>query len=246
MPLDWTCDNIRLSLFSTGPVRLSTDDWTNLTGQPEAEQEQKGAGRHVFAAPLMGGQLSLGAVANRCDCILMPLTTAEKISDEYVPSIGQWPTALDDFRRATETYLTKLQFPINRMAFAVALTSPHKERIDAYRALVSQVKSLNHKPEELHDLLFRINWPRSSTVDNTLTLNRLTAWQVQQLQLQVMLSDGNSPAAYLNPISFVLRFEMDHNTDQARTQPFDAARLIPIYTELTNLALQNAEQGEVQ
>lgn len=246
MHLDWICENIRLSLFSTGPVRLSTDDWTNLTGQPEAEQEQKGAGRHVFASPLMGGQLSLGAVGNRCDCILNPLTTIDNISDEYIPSVGRWPNVFEDFRKATETFLPMFRYPINRMAVGVALISPHKESLDAYKALVTQVKSLKHRPEELRDLLFRINWPKSSTVDNSLTLNRLTTWQVQQLQMQIMIPDGTGAGTFVNPITFLLRLEMDHSTDQARAISFDPGRLVPIYSELANLALQNAEQGEVQ
>ena len=43
-----------------------------------------------------------------------------------------------------------------------------------------------------------------------------------------------------------MRLEMDHNTDQSHTQPFDESQLVPIYKDLANLALQNAEQGEVQ
>jgi hypothetical protein len=94
--------------------------------------------------------------------------------------------------------------------------------------------------------VFRINWPTSSTVDNTLTINRITTWSVQQLQFQILVPDGNSPGAFVNDLSYVFRFELDHNTDQKHATPFDAGRLLPIYKELTNLALQNAAEGEVQ
>jgi len=246
MPLDWTCENIRLSLFSTEAIRLSGEDWKDLTGQEEADQEQKGAGRHVFAGPLFGGQLSLGAVANRCDCILSPITPTEMITDEYVPSVGQWPIPFEGFQKATEWYLTRVRYPVSRMAFAATLLNKHTNRLDAYKALVTQVKSITHPPEALHDLIYRINWPTNSTVDNTLLLNRITTWSVQQLQLQILVPDGNSPNAYMNELSFQLRLELDHNTDQKHTTPFDATRLLPIYKELTNLALQNAAEGEIQ
>src|SRR5882672_8952723 len=158
MPLDWTCETIRLSLFSTDAVRLSTEDWTSLSGQDEADQEQKGAGRHVFAGPLLGGQLSLGAAANRCDCMLTPITKADELKEDYVPSVGQWPTPFESFQTATETYLSTIRFPVSRIAFAATLLSPHKTSLDAYKALVSQVKSINRPAEALNDLIFRINW----------------------------------------------------------------------------------------
>jgi hypothetical protein len=79
-----------------------------------------------------------------------------------------------------------------------------------------------------------------------LSLNRITTWAVQRLQIQIMATDGNSPSAYTNELSYQLRLELDHNTDQNDTTPFDAARLLPIYKELTNLALQNAAEGEIQ
>ena len=131
------------------------------------------------------------------------------------------------------------------MAFATTLLSPQKSELDAYKALVSQVKSITHPPETLHDLVFRINWPTNSTVDNALMLNRITTWTVQQIQLQILVPDSNA-AAFVNDLSYVLRFEIDHNTDAKHTAPFDAARLVPIYRELTNLALQNATEGEKQ
>ncbi len=245
MPLDWTCETIRLSLFSTEAVRLSTDDWKTLTGQDEAEQEQKGGGRHVFAGPLLGGQLTLGAVANRCDCILNPLTKTDELKEDYVPSVGQWPTPFEAFQKITEPFLSSVRFPVARMAFAATLLNPHKTSLDAYKALVTQVKSINRAAEDLHDLVFRINWPTNTTVDNKLTINRITTWTVQQLQLQITLPDGNSPTTFVNDLSYVLRLELDHNTDQTHTSPFDAGRLVPMYKDLTNLALQNAAEGEV-
>lgn len=245
MPLDWTCETIRLSLFSTEAVRILTDDWKTLTGQDEAEQEQKGAGRHVFAGPLLGGQLTLGAVANRCDCILNPLTKADELKEDFVPSVGRWPTPFEAFQKATETFLENVRFPVSRMAFAVTLLNPHKSSLDAYKALVTQVKSINRPAEHLHDLVFRINWPANSTVDNELSINRITTWAVQQLQIQIVVPDGNSPGTFIDDLSYVLRLEIDHNTDQKHAAPFDAGRLLPIYKDLTNLALQNAAEGEV-
>src|SRR6266404_2416352 len=105
MPLAWISENVRLSLFSPEAIRLSSDNWKLLTDQDEAAQEQKGGGRHVFAGPLIGGQFSLGALANRCDIILAPANAADQLRDDIVPSVGQWPTALEEFQIRTEAFL---------------------------------------------------------------------------------------------------------------------------------------------
>lgn len=246
MPLDWTCETLRLSLFSSDSLLVTGDDWSALTSQTEAEREQRQAGRKTFSSELFGGLLSLSSIANRADIVLSPSTNVERLSEDNIPSIGPWPACLDLFREATEAYLPKFGVPIYRVAFGAILLSVHRERLDAYKVLTSQVKSLSHPPEALHDVLFRINWPQNSTADNSLMLNRLTTWRVQQAQLQVVVPDGNSPPSYVHPLAHVMRLELDHNTDASRTEPFDADLAIPIYRELTNLALQNAEQGEIR
>jgi hypothetical protein len=246
MPLAWICESVRLSLFSPEAIRLSSDNWKLLTNQDEAAKEQKGGGRHVFSSPLFGAQFSLGAVGNRCDCILAPVTGADQLREDLVPSVGQWPTPLEEFQAATETFLGKVHFPVSRIAFATSLLHQTGTIPEAYKALRDQVKTLNRPAEELRDIVFRINWPKNSTSFNDLTINRLTTWQVQQISVQVLIPDGNSPAtAFLEEPAHVLRLDLDHNTDGKRTQPFDANQLVPIYRELTNLALQNAEEGEV-
>lgn len=244
MVLNWTCESIRLSLFSSQAVRLSGENWKVLTGLDEAEEEQKGASRHVFASSMLGGQFALGAIANRCDCILSPVTQVDA-PDGSTPSVGQWPNVLESFLKLTEPFLEKLPFPVVRMAFAPVLIYPTAGRLEAYKTLVSLLKSIKQPPEKMHDLLFRINWPQNSTSMNGLSLNRITTWSVLQYQVAMFVSDGSSPATFVNEGTHGLRLELDHNTDQKHVGPFDAGRLVPIYKELSNLALQNALEGEV-
>ncbi|MCK1322772.1 hypothetical protein IVA94_18095 [Bradyrhizobium sp. 156] len=242
MALNWTCESVRLSLFSSQAVRLSPENWTALSGQEEAEQEQKGTGRHVFAGPMLGGQFTLGAIANRCDCILGPVGAVGPPEDG-IPSVGAWPVALEGFQKLTEPFLEKLHFPVTRMALAPVLVHPFHERIEAYTALMSLLKSIKQPADALHDLLFRVNWPTDSAAVHGLSINRLTTWSVLQYQIQVFAADG--PTSFMDVVSHGLRLEMDHNTDQKYVGPFDAGQLVPIYKELTNLALQNAAEGEV-
>jgi hypothetical protein len=243
---EWQCESVRLSLFSPGGLRLTSQDWTNLSGQEEAENEQKGSGRHVFASNMLGGQLSLSVIGNRCDCILAAVVMADTVSDAGVPAIGRWPDCFEAFQNVTEAYLQRFGVPVNRLAFGATLVSPQESLLDAYRVLTEQATSLNQDPSRLHDVLFRINWPRNSQVDNTLTLNRLTTWQVQQIQELQLIVGSDAPTSVINPVAYVTRLELDHNTAPAHVAPFDEARLVPIYREIANLALQNADQGEIR
>lgn len=242
MSLDWNCESLRLTIFSTEAARLTGEDWKRLTGQDEAEQEQKGGGRHIFTSNLMGGQLSLGALGNRCDCLLSPILNPETSA---MPSVGSWPDAMDGFLASTIPFLEQVTFPVARVGFAPVLTLPFADRLDAYAALISLLKSIKHPPEKLQDLYFRINWPVTSSLNNTLILNRLTTWSVVQIQLQVFSPDVVNPAAFATDITQAVRLELDHNTDPKHTTAFDASLLVPIYKELTELALQNAVEGEV-
>jgi len=244
MALTWLTESIRLSLFSSEVVKLTGENWKQLTGQDEPEQEQKGSGRHVFASNIIGGQLTLGAVANRCDIILNPVVKADGPEDN-IPSVGQWPNALEQFQKLTEPFVEHLPFPVLRVAFAPALLHPFNDRLDAYKALVSLVKSIKQPPEKLRDLLFRVNWPQNSTAVDGLTLNRLTTWSVVRIRLQMLVPDGTGPARFTDELATALRLELDHNTDPEHVGVFDATCLLPIYRELTNLALQNAQEGEV-
>ena len=46
-----------------------------------------------------------------------------------------------------------------------------------------------------------------------------------QIQLQMLVPDGNSPATYVNELANALRLELDHNTDPKYIEAFDAAQL---------------------
>ncbi|WP_375783027.1 hypothetical protein ACE10Z_24315 [Bradyrhizobium sp. Pha-3] len=241
MSFDWICESLRLTAFSTGTASITGEDWKRLTGQDEAEQEQKGGGRHIFVSNLMGGQLSLGALGNRCDCVLIPGVPGAS----GVPSLGAWPGAMYSFLEKTIPLLERMSFPVARVGFAPILLLPFPERLDAYKALTSLVKSIKHPADKLHDLHFRINWPVASKTDSTLRLNRITTWSVVQIQLQVFTPDAVNPAAFSDDITHALRLELDHNTDVKHATAFDAALLAPIYRELADLALENAILGEV-
>jgi hypothetical protein len=246
MALAWTCELMRLSVFSNQPLKLHPNAWQVISGRDEeAPNVQRGAARQIIFGPHLDGQLSLATIGPRADLILSPAPNQEKLLEGALPTIGAWPAVLEGFEKSVLAYLREHEHPTVRMAFASSLLCQFNAPVDASKALIERVKSFKPPADTFADPLYRINWPRPSRSVNDLKLNRLTTWSVQRVQLQLMIE--GTPGTNSDPmvITHFLKLELDHNTDGDRTEPFDRAQLMPIYKELTDLALQNAEQGEV-
>jgi hypothetical protein len=246
MGLEWSAETLRVSLFSSDPVKLSSDDWKRITRKDGPEAEQKVVGRHTMSGPFLGGELSLSASSSRFDCILSASPPAGPVSESYVPVVGHWPEVCREFLVATEGWVGGIGIPIVRMAVGTVLLTPQPGMEDAYKSLLGMVESVKGDPAKMRDLIFRVNWPVNSASVNGLLINRLTTWTVVQMGYQVLVGTGANLRLDATPLSYFVRLEIDHNTDGQRTQPFDPNRLVAIYTELTNLALETAEKGELR
>jgi hypothetical protein len=243
MNLEWSAETLRVSLFSSDVVKLTPDDWKRITGQDAPEAEQKVIGRHRMSGPFLGGHFSLSTSGSRFDCILAAPPPEDPVPESYVPAVGHWPQVCKQFLAATEGWVGDVSTPIVRMAVGIVLLSPQPGAEDAHKSLLGMVESVEGNPVKMRDLLFRVNWPLRSACVDGLTINRLTTWTVLQMRYQV--TDGTGNVVLDAPVSYFVRMEIDHNTDAQRTQPFDQNRLVPLYTELANLALENAEKGEL-
>jgi hypothetical protein len=244
MTLEWSVETLRVSLFSTEVVSLGPDDWKGLTGKDTPDAEQKVVGRHTMSGPFLGGQFSLSASGSRLDCILAALVPSDPIPQAYIPTVGHWPDVCREFVAATEPWLAATGAPIVRIAFGAVLLGPQPSLDDAYKSLFGTLKSLKGDPTKMRDLIFRVNWPVNSTSVNGLTINRLTTWAVVRVQFKLLVETGANVILDETPGSYFVRLEIDHNTTQ-RTDPFDKNGLSAIYKELTKLALENAEKGEL-
>ncbi len=242
MALEWMADGLRLSLFSSENMKVTQSDWTRITGKEELEAEHRARGRYAISGAFLEGQLSLSVVGSRVDCTLGPRPAAEP--EGYVPSLGKWTEVSREFIGATEGWLSTLSIPIIRIAFGAGLLAAQPDLQQAYVSLLSMLRSVDGDPARMRDFMFRVNWPQNSMSINGLTLNRLTTWTVVQVQWLLFDTGANALTKDTSASPFV-RLEIDHNTDGEWTQPFDPGRLVAIYRELFNLAVENAERGEL-
>ena len=244
MVLEWIAETLRVSLFSTDTVSLADADWKRITGQDEAETQQKVGARRTMVGPYLDGFLSVSAVGPRVDCVLNPKIPTEP-EEGYIPSVGTWPAICNEFVNGTADWVGNFQAPVVRIAFGATLLARCANRQDAYKSLIGLLKTVQGDPERMRELSFRINWPVRSASVSGLALNRLTQWSVLEIRLRLMDPMIGKPVSDDSPSLFAIRLELDHNTDAGWTAPFDQDRLVPIYTELVQLAFENAEKGEL-
>jgi hypothetical protein len=244
MAVAWSAELLRLSLFASEPVQASGSDWKAITGQEESETRHAlpGGGRS-YVGVHRDSQLTISSFGQRLDIIRSAPAAPQELR---APIFGQWEEVREAFVRETEQWLASVRFHVVRVAFSCVLLAEAKDRLGAYELLRTFLKSVQVDPVGMRELVFRVNWPQKSGTVHELLLNRITSWtsiRLKRLLLQVGPATASvSPGA--EELNFV-RLEIDHNTDENRSDPFDRAQLVPIYRELIALASENASRGEV-
>jgi hypothetical protein len=244
MSLDWGVEVARLSLFLSEPHRISDNDWTIVTGQEEAETRQAVPGGKRLSGTVPTGMMHMSSTGSRFDVIL---STAEIGEGEEVqlPSVGPLDETFKSFFESTSKWIEEVKPSVTRIAFGSVLTYKKADREEAYRHLAELLKSLKVDPTNMHDLQLRVNWPSRSKVEQGLVLNRLTTWSALRVVRRLLQVNEAAVEDMDGKQVEGVRLEMDHNTDAAKKDPFDPVNVVPIYSELVELARENAAKGEV-
>jgi len=244
MGLDWGVQVARLSLFLSEPHAISDKDWAIITGQEEAETRQAVPGGKRLSGSVPSGVMHMSATASRLDVIL---TAADIVEGEEVqlPSLGPYDETFTSFFESTCKWIVEVNPSATRIAFGAVLTCKAANREEAYGHLRDLLKSLKVDPKNMRDLQYRVNWPGKSKVEQGLVVNRLTTWSALRIIRKFLQISETSVEGDDTGHVDAVHLEMDHNTDEAKKAPFDQGTLIPIYSELVELARQNAAEGEV-
>jgi hypothetical protein len=245
MPIEWSVNILRLSVFSSGPIAASESDWRMLTGQEEAPARNAIPGGKHYSGPHLGGQLSLVVQGERIDVVLQAGDRSEG-TELKLPVVGALQEVEHNFVDAATYWLRQISFPAVRLAFGAVLMVEQPSLTAAYETLRSLIKSVNINPERMRDLVYRINWPCQSTVLQ-LPLNRITTWTALRIVTRLVQMTGETMSVAPGEGELhAVRLEIDHSTDVLNRTPFEQGKLVPIFEELLAHAHQNAEEGEVQ
>ena len=240
----WGAVNLRLSVFSSEAVRPNESVWTSLTGQEEAENRSTIPGGRAYSGLFGGGLLHLTIAGKRVDIIFSKPGTGTPDTLFELPVVASLEMALPDFLTLASHWLSKSELPIVRIAFGAVLLAEVEDHDAAYMLLRKLLRSVT-VDKGMAELIFRVNWPRDSRVQEGLRINRLTNWTVLRFILNTIEMGVESSLMTPAGEKLAVRLEIDHNTDGRNATPFDRHLLLPIFEELVTLARENAEQGEL-
>jgi hypothetical protein len=242
--MNWGTELLRLTLFASEQLQASDHDWTAITGQSESETRHTNPnGGRLYVGKHRETQLAINSLGQRLDVVqsVYPSSVTEGTNAH---TIGDWKRTREVFVEDTAPWLASVRYPVVRIAFSCVLLAEAADRMAAYQALKTVLKSVQVDPAEMRDLIFRVNWPQKSTAAPGLQVNRITHWSAIRLH-RVLVQVGGADASVAHGVtSHFVRLEVDHNTDEARKSPFAQDEMVTIYKELVELANENAERGE--
>jgi hypothetical protein len=244
MALDWQVESLRASLFSARDIPISDEDWRAIYGQSDNYSRQSMQGGYIYSAKFGDSQLSLSNINRRVDIIQSASPPVEPTNVAF-PSVGAWDAVRDRFATMAKAWIVRKEISVARIAFGVILLAPMDSKIHAYDTLKALLSSVKVDSENMRDLLYRINWPSTSGVVDTLLLNRITSWSALEFYL-ARVELGAVPSTIAQDRGYALRLEIDNNTDSAQSEPFDNRKVIPILQELISLASESVVNGEHQ
>src|SRR6185503_4859551 len=131
--------------------------------------------------------------------------------------------------------------PLKRIALGATLVHSAASNDDALMLLAAFLPAVVVTPGT-EDLRYRINRPRLSRVTDGLKLNRLAEWSVGRTTVLQIGPSGEEPSVSA-PICLL---ELDINTAAERTDSFrreDAGLLIG---EMSEVAIEIAEKGDIE
>jgi hypothetical protein len=243
----WLTLGVRLSVFPAAPQETPADLWEKVVGAPpENDQNQPRQHQRVQSGPWEGGILQLTHATvplPRIVWLAVPSAT-----EEGFPELDVWPvmSVLPKFLAITCSWLTSVEFEVNRIGFGLHSLLAAEDKAAAYKLLQPLIPNVTINPETTNDFLYRINHITPSRVLSDVRLNRLMKWSAVFFgiaQFQVMAAE----LAQTGPLRgrHYASLDNDVNTPaEYHLGRLDKEQLGAIYDELVDLAWENLEVGE--
>ncbi|MES2178004.1 MAG: hypothetical protein V4550_09075 [Gemmatimonadota bacterium] len=241
--MPWIAQHLRLTAFyEPDASREELPKWASLTGS-DPENEARSGNLAQADGSYASGRLALGTVATeRADLLYGPAIATLQQEADYPPSIGSFDTAIQPFNTVARRFL---QSPakVLRIAFGVSLLSPTSDRDASYAEVVRLIRTVAFDLSGARDFTYQINRPRRSLTVEGLEINRLAKWAA--VRISVMTTDVVNGVSTRTPESHGVRLELDINTDANRTDPLSHDHLSSLFDELTGLAPEIRDHGDI-
>jgi hypothetical protein len=240
----WRIESLRLTLFWQVPAEPGYGAWAALTNEPPETQSSTPRSHAVHEeGPFLTGVLSTDATPERTDVLLVVGSDA---SPSEIPSLGEYPGTAGSFLTICSGWLAKQDRGVKRVAFGVVARMPVASTRAGYDRLQAFLPAVTLSPDS-SDFNYQINRRRTSTVEPSVQINRLSRWSVVRLQYARIALDPlfRTAPAILGDPAFACRCELDLNTVAEFTGVLDVSTVVTVIDELKMLGSELLEVGDV-
>lgn len=248
---DWKAETLRVSLFTTlAPAAEAAKLWAALAGRMSDRLTVSMGPGGVFsvsgeveAAEGKSATLTVTRQADRLDLVwTLPYMVDEGGHATLVADIdvgSEFSRFLDRIERWSGESVA-----CTRFAFGCTAIVNVQSKTQGYERLQELLPTVRLDPVGSSDFLYQINRPRpSSVLADSPPINRLSKWSVGQFWLAA--PDSASGAKRLVGSKQMCRVELDISTSSQGTQALEPKTQLALLHEMTSLASELLEQGDV-
>jgi hypothetical protein len=252
--MPWLIETIRATAFAPDIKALGLSDWQALTGdRPHQTQYTRGADSAVEDGPFMGHWLTMGFARRpprgfgRADLILaisqptVVVPQADPLKEQIEPAaIGPFPTNFSPFIELAKKWLS-IDTNVKRLAVACTLWKRASTPDEALSIILHNVRSFKKEDDNrITDFLIRLNRPRVSRVNPSISINRFAQWSARTVE--IVLPTRN--VMFRPPTFRYERAQADLDISTADGADI-AGRQIPVHLdEHATLLIEIAEKGD--
>ncbi len=232
----WLVQAYRMTAF---PIPLDNLDnlykWKDIAGEaPEKCSSQPRIKSIEESGEFENGILVLKTIHNRIDCLYSSILKPDIIPD-IIPNIGFFSETLDTFKKVVNKWLESSPH-LARFAFSVHLLNPAESHQDAYLMLDNFLHSVKVEPNS-SDFSYTINRKRPSNIVQNLMINRFCQWRAirQYLKINELELESKYACSLDIDINTIAEFEGELKTEE----------LIPLFNEVTDMAIEISKNGDI-
>jgi hypothetical protein len=241
----WIAHSLRLTAFPVLSENGAKEAWWRelLGDEPEETTSKKLV--WTQEGEFNGAHLKLTVDPLRIQWDWIPRVDPANMTLEF-PSLGAYPEVSEPFRSLMEKWLG-IAPAIKRLAYGAVLVEVVENHQKGYSRLNDYLHTLTLDPNAT-DFTYRINRSRNSKTEiEGLKINRLMSWSLMRWNIALNFRQGEGGASVQTPQTegFACRLELDLSTSHEFTEELPSTKLVSVWQELSGLAEEIAENGDV-
>jgi hypothetical protein len=247
---EWKVETLRLTGFPTEIVKQPEQEqwWFSLTGEQPANRLQNPRQAILQEdGPFKNANLIVKIEPLRVD--LLYTTTVLPLLDQSdeIPCIGSFQDILNDFNSIVSKLLQLPSFPLlGRLAFGSTLIEAVSNKKEGYDRLATFLR-FPIDSENSSDFFYQINRPRlSDIITPKIIINRLSKWSVASHQTVALQIKPEPKTFSPTNLRHAVRLEVDINTSQDFAKPLPKEKLIILFNQLVDYAVEISKEGDIK